>query len=172
MPLFKIYFQWEVYQINILFKCWITGSKTSFFCWNWDQRQVSQPSKGISRIQEYIWHKNCSCYDLTIKCSQFDILLQKQWFLFFLDYDILMWQSFPITHKELTVLWTLWEKLVLDREAWRAAVQWGSQRVRHDRATELNWTEKQMLFKDTERTLMLKIRSVLWAMLRNPWVDT
>ena len=31
----------------------------------------------------------------------------------------------------------LWE-LVLDREAWRAAVQWGSQRVRHDRATELN----------------------------------
>ena len=38
--------------------------------------------------------------------------------------------------------------------------------------TELNWTEKQMLLKDTERTLMLKIRSVLWAMLRNPWVDT
>lgn len=102
MPMFKIYFQWEVYQINILFKCWITGSKTSFFCWNWDQRQVSQPRKGISRIQENIWHKNCSCYDLTIKCSQFDILLQKQWFLIFLDYDILMWQSFTTTHKELT----------------------------------------------------------------------
>ena len=34
----------------------------------------------------------------------------------------------------------LWE-LVMDREAWCAAVQWGSQRVGHDRATELNRTE-------------------------------
>ena len=33
----------------------------------------------------------------------------------------------------------LWE-LVIDREAWRAAVM-GSQRVGHDWATELNWTE-------------------------------
>ena len=29
-------------------------------------------------------------------------------------------------------------ELVMDREVWRAAVQWGSQRVGHDRATELN----------------------------------
>ena len=33
----------------------------------------------------------------------------------------------------------LWE-LVMDREAWRAAIH-ESQRVRHDWATELNWTE-------------------------------
>ena len=29
-------------------------------------------------------------------------------------------------------------KLGMNREVWRAAVQWGSQRVGHDRATELN----------------------------------
>ena len=31
-------------------------------------------------------------------------------------------------------------ELVMDREAWRAAIH-GSQRVRHDWVTELNWTE-------------------------------
>ena len=30
------------------------------------------------------------------------------------------------------------QELVMDREAWRAVVQWGSQRVGHDQATELN----------------------------------
>ena len=32
-------------------------------------------------------------------------------------------------------------ELVMDREAWRAGIHVGSQRVRHDWATELNWTE-------------------------------
>ena len=32
-------------------------------------------------------------------------------------------------------------ELVMDREAWRAAIH-GSQRVRHDWATELNWSER------------------------------
>ena len=32
-------------------------------------------------------------------------------------------------------------ELVMDREAWRGAFRWSSQRVRHDWVTELNWTE-------------------------------
>ena len=35
------------------------------------------------------------------------------------------------------------QKLVMDKEAWRAAVH-GLQRVRHDWVTELNWTELNM----------------------------
>ena len=34
----------------------------------------------------------------------------------------------------------LWE-LLMDREAWHASLFMGSQRVGHDWATELNWTE-------------------------------
>ena len=34
----------------------------------------------------------------------------------------------------------LWEELVVDREAWRAAVH-GVTKVGHDWETELNWTE-------------------------------
>ena len=37
----------------------------------------------------------------------------------------------------------LWE-LVINREAWRAAIM-GSQRVGHDRATELNWIDSEIL---------------------------
>ena len=44
----------------------------------------------------------------------------------------------------------LWE-LVMDREAWRAAWFMGSQRVRHDWATEVNWTELNM----KEKVLLL-----------------
>ena len=36
----------------------------------------------------------------------------------------------------------LWE-LVMDREPWHAVKSMGSQRVRHDCATELNWAEWQ-----------------------------
>ena len=37
-------------------------------------------------------------------------------------------------------------ELVMDREAWRAAIE-GSQRVRHDWATELNWTEGEITLR-------------------------
>ena len=33
------------------------------------------------------------------------------------------------------------QEIVMDREAWRAVIH-GSQRVGHDWATELNWTEQ------------------------------
>ena len=39
-------------------------------------------------------------------------------------------------------------ELVMDREAWHAAVH-GSQRVRHDRVTELNWTEVNLLIPNS-----------------------
>jgi len=39
------------------------------------------------------------------------------------------------------------QELVMDREAWRAVIL-GSQRVRHDWATELNWTEPLLKEKD------------------------
>ena len=38
----------------------------------------------------------------------------------------------------------LWE-LVMGREAWHAAIM-GSRRVRHDWATELNWTNKMLIY--------------------------
>ena len=39
----------------------------------------------------------------------------------------------------------VWVDLVMDREAWRAVVH-GSQRVRHDWATEVNWTNVRFNF--------------------------
>ena len=40
--------------------------------------------------------------------------------------------------------WT--QEMVMDREAWRAAWRFMSQRVGHDWATELNWTEPTVAF--------------------------
>ena len=54
----------------------------------------------------------------------------------------------------------LW-KLVMDREAWRAAVM-GSQRVGHDWATELNWTQ---YYKST----ILQEKQILRASLVAQW---
>ena len=42
----------------------------------------------------------------------------------------------------------VWVDLVMDREAWRAVVH-GSQRVGHDWATELNWTELNWICLDS-----------------------
>ena len=57
------------------------------------------------------------------------------------------------------------QEMVMDREAWRAAM--GSQRVRHDWATELNWTEyciftffKKYSFKNIFIYLLLSIVSL------------
>ena len=46
---------------------------------------------------------------------------------------------YHINFNHMLILSELWE-LVMDREAWRAAFI-ESQRVEHDWATELNWTE-------------------------------
>ena len=51
----------------------------------------------------------------------------------------------------------LWE-LVMDREAWRAAVH-GLERVGHDWATELNWTELIRTFVDKAMSLLFNMLS-------------
>ena len=49
----------------------------------------------------------------------------------------------------------LWE-LVMDREAWQFM---GSQRVRHDWATELNWTDAQSVL------VFIEVKELVWAEL-------
>ena len=44
------------------------------------------------------------------------------------------------------------QELVMDREAWSAAVQ-GLQKARHDWATELNWTEQIHDVKEMEHSI-------------------
>ena len=53
-------------------------------------------------------------------------------------------------------------ELVMDREAWHAAIH-GSQRVGHDWATELNWTELKWLSIHIQ--LRVPIQNITW-----PWV--
>ena len=42
------------------------------------------------------------------------------------------------------------QEVVKDREAWHAAV-YGSQRVRHDWVTELNWTEHPFMIRSLNK---------------------
>ena len=57
----------------------------------------------------------------------------------------------------------IWE-LVMDREAWRAAIM-GSQRVGHDWATELNWTETSVSLHGPSVNLSLLHTSTFWYCL-------
>ena len=63
----------------------------------------------------------------------------------------------------------LWE-LVMDREAWRAAIH-GSQRVRHDWATELNRTEAILYLSCDVLNAPLKFWILLWFVLQlKQWI--
>ena len=56
----------------------------------------------------------------------------------------------------------LWE-LVMDREAWRASLFMGSQRVGHNWATEVNWTEQRVGFF---ASFLMKTMHQVWQKFR------
>ena len=59
-------------------------------------------------------------------------------------------------------------ELVKDRETWHAAIH-GSQRVRHDWATERNWTELNMWIRNISVCFMFIFRAkvVIFTWIRN-----
>ena len=58
-------------------------------------------------------------------------------------------------------------ELVMDREAWLRFM--GSQRVRHDWVTELNWTECDFILKLSELVLWQTCAHVAFSFLRWDW---
>ena len=70
---------------------------------------------------------------------------------------------------------TRWTWLWVDSRSWswtwRSGVLWfmGSQRVRHDWATELNWTEQFQILKDDAMKVLYSICQQIWK--TQPWAQ-